>query len=136
MGLKTQQYQNMRWNLRYFLDWCKSKKEEVKEEMFKLFGSRDRFIASQIVVNALQNFELKWKMKCLKLWHELEPYFDEPSEAAIAELAQKLSPQDQIISPTVIDATEDSPKQDLTKAEGYWRKTQDREQDIDSETSD
>lgn len=104
--------------------------------MFKLFGSRDRFIASQIVVNALQNFELKWKMKCLKLWHELEPYFDEPSEAAIAELAQKLSPQDQIISPTVIDATEDSPKQDLTKAEGYWRKTQDREQDIDSETSD
>ena len=134
MWLATKQYTNMRGNLRYFLDGCKSKKEWVVEEMFKLFWTKDRFIASQIVVNALSNFGLKWKMKCLKLWHELEPYFDAPSEQAIADLAQKLNPQDQIVSPTIVDATKDSDKIDLTKAEWYWRKTQDREQDIDSET--
>ena len=68
-------------------------------------------------MNALSNFGLKWKMKCLKLWHELEPYFDAPSEQAIADLAQKLNPQDQIVSPTIVDATKDSDKIDLTKAE-------------------
>jgi hypothetical protein len=134
MGLATKQYTNMRGNLRYFLQACKSKNEKAMEEMFQLFGSRDRFIASQIVVNALSNFELKWKMKCLKLWHELEPYFDEPSEQAIADLAQQSNPQDQIMSPTVVDATGDSDNADLTKAEWYWRKTQDREEGLDSET--
>lgn len=142
MWLKTTQYQHLRNNLRFFIDANRAKKQEAIDEMFQMFGTRDRMIAGMIVQNALSNFELKWKLKCLKLWNELSQYFDEPSAEAIQKMAEQVRPQDQEIIATadspaeIVDWNNDEWPQTIpVSKEGYWRTTKDREEDTNDQAN-
>lgn len=56
----------------------RSGKEERMKKVFDTFGTQDRYLAGAKVNNACNGYSLAWKQKIMKIWIEMQEFFDIP----------------------------------------------------------